>query len=85
MHARQSHIVDGVELVRAALRSADGQVRLHIHRRCRDLIAALQSYHYEEGRGEKPVKDGIADHSLDALRYFFINRPQRAAVTSRNY
>lgn len=85
VHARRSQIVDGVELVRTALRSADGRVRLRIHRRCRNLIAALQSYHYAEGGGENPVKDGVSDHALDALRYFFINRPRWGTMRRREY
>ncbi len=35
---------DGLQLVEALLRSADGTVNLKIHPRCRRLIAALQSY-----------------------------------------
>jgi len=37
----------------------------------------MQSYHYPErpagGCTETPVKDGVYDHPIDALRYFFVN------------
>lgn len=70
---RGSRIVDGVELVRAALRSASGVVRLTVHPRCRRLIAALRGYRYPESGGELPLKDGTHDHLVDALRYHFVN------------
>lgn len=70
---RPSQIVDGIELVRAALRSAAGQVRLRVHPRCVKLIRALQSYRYRTPHSELPEKDGTHDHPLDALRYYFIN------------
>ena len=35
---------DGLQLVEALLRSADGSVNLTIHPRCRGLIAAMQCY-----------------------------------------
>ena len=71
---RPSQIVDSVELVRAALKSAAGQIRLRIHPRCGKLIRALQSYHYAGPHSELPDKDGTHDHPIDALRYFFINQ-----------
>lgn len=81
---RPSQIVDGIELVRAALKSAAGQVRLHVHPRCAKLIRALQSYHYVGPRSELPDKDGTHDHPIDALRYFFINQ-QSSRATPRAY
>lgn len=74
---RGSNIIDGLELIRAALAPAAGSARLYIHPRCRQIIEAFNSYHYpppdKAGDPDKPVKDG-PDHPLDALRYFFVNR-----------
>jgi hypothetical protein len=33
----------------------------------------MRTYRYGAGRAETPVKDG-ADHLVDALRYYFVNR-----------
>ncbi len=78
---RKSGILEGVEKIRAALRSGDGQSRLRIAPRCKHLIAALRCYHYPDaGTSELPVKDGIHDHPIDALRYFFVNRPNADGV-----
>ena len=82
---RRSHIVDGVEKIRAALRPADGPARLFIHPRCKRLIAAMKSYRYGEGGGEVPLKDGEHDHLIDALRYFFVNHPDSGELTGRRY
>ena len=84
VRTKPSHIVDGIELIRAALRSATGQTRLRIHPRCAKLIRALQSYHYATARSEMPDKDGTHDHPIDALRYFFINH-QTGRTALRNY
>jgi hypothetical protein len=70
--SRGSQIVDGIEKIRFALRPAAGEPTLFISSRCKQLIAALQAYHYADGGSEVPVKDG-SDHCVDALRYFFVN------------
>jgi hypothetical protein len=69
-----SQIVDGVEMIRRALRTAGGQTTLTIHPRCVNLIKAMRAYHYPPQGGEKPVKDNEHDHLIDALRYFYVNR-----------
>ncbi len=69
-----SRIVDGLEMIRAALKPAAGKPTLFIHERCERLIKAMRSYHYAEGGSELPVKDGVHDHPIDALRYWFVNR-----------
>lgn len=51
------------------------QNRLHINRRCANLIEELESYHYPDGdddrnQRENPVKSD--DHALDALRYVIL-------------
>ena len=58
---------------RRALRPALGEATLFVHPRCTRLIKALLSYRHD-GVKEEPVKDGVHDHLIDALRYFFVNR-----------
>jgi phage terminase large subunit len=72
--SRASRIVDGIELIRAALCSASDTRRLWIHPRCKRLIKAMQAYRYPDAPGETPLKDNEHDHLIDALRYFYINR-----------
>lgn len=86
---RRSGILEGIKLIRRAIRSGDGQSRLIISPRCVRLIEALRCYHYPEdaaGSGvELPLKDGVYDHPLDALRYFFVNYQRGAKVICRRY
>ncbi len=80
VRTRGSKIVDGIELLRAALRTAAGTTRLFVHPRCRQLIQSMESYHYNNDRSEIPHKDGENDHAVDALRYFFVNRQSHKAT-----
>ncbi len=82
---RKSLIVEGLEMVRTALRPASGHSRLFIHPRCVRLIKAMKAYRYPEGGGELPVKDGEHDHLIDALRYYFVNHAARGDVKWRVY
>ena len=86
---RKSPIVPGLELIRRAIRSGDGSTSLAVSPRCPRLIEALQCYHYpDSGRaapGELPLKDGLYDHPIDALRYFFTNHRHRPQTTARRY
>jgi len=86
---RRSGILEGIELVRRAIRSGDGRSSLVISPRCQRLIEALQCYHYPDaGRaanGELPFKDGVYDHPIDALRYFFINTKRDGPTRTRRY
>lgn len=79
---RPSRIVDGLELIRQALRPATGKPRLLVDPRCTKLIHALEAYHYPETGGELPLKDGVHDHPIDALRYALLGleRPERVKV-----
>ncbi|MHC4153606.1 MAG: hypothetical protein ACYST6_01565 [Planctomycetota bacterium] len=83
---RRSGILEGIELIRRAIRAGDGKSRLLISPRCQRLIEAMQCYHYPAtgtaaAAAELPLKDGLYDHPIDALRYFFVNhnRPKAAA------
>jgi hypothetical protein len=84
MH-RRSQIVDGVEMIRTALRSGMNETQLFIHPRCTKLIKCMQAYHYPPGGGETPEKDGENDHLVDALRYYFVNRPVGKKEPARRY
>jgi hypothetical protein len=82
--ARASGILEGIEKIRAGLMTAAGEVRLFVDPCCVHLIAALQAYHYGDKGSEVPVKDGVHDHLIDALRYFYVNRG-RGKVVGRCY
>jgi hypothetical protein len=87
--SKPSQIMDGIEKIRAALRSGDGQVRLVVDAKCTVLIKSLRCYHYRDSSSkvlsELPEKDGENDHAVDALRYFFINYQKPAKVDFKNY
>ena len=86
---RRSRILEGIELIRRGLQSGDGQVKLLVSSRCHKLIEAMQCYHYPDSSAgalsELPQKDGIYDHPIDALRYFYVNYTSGAKATSRRY
>jgi len=86
---RQSGILEGIELIRRAVMAGDGKSRLIISPRCQRLIEAMRSYHYPEGKvgsgAELPLKDGLHDHPIDALRYFFVNYKRSGKAASRRY
>jgi hypothetical protein len=86
---RRSSILEGIELIRRAIRCGDGKSTLVISPRCPRLIEALQCYHYPDASraaaGEMPFKDGVYDHPIDALRYFFVNSKCQGATTTRRY
>ena len=59
-----------------------------VSHRCTRLIEALACYHYPEKgvkADENPEKDGIYDHPIDALRYFFVNFLSRGKSGIRCY
>ena len=86
---RPSGILEGIELIRRAIRSGDGTSTLVVSPRCPRLIEALQCYHYPDNAraaaGELPLKDGVYDHPIDALRYFFIHTKQNTRTATRRY
>jgi len=69
---RNSRVLPGVELVKASLRDATGKISLFISPRCQKLLMDIERYRWNATKDE-PIKDGDTDHSLDALRYFFVN------------
>jgi len=85
---KRSGILEGIELIRRAIRSGDGKSALIISPKCGRLVEAMQCYHYPQAggsAGELPQKDGLYDHPIDALRYFFINNARPAKTTARRY
>ena len=85
---RRSTITEGIELIRRAVRAGDGKSRLVISPRCQRLIEAMQCYHYPDCPGrtaELPLKDGVYDHPIDALRYFFVNYTHSNPPAARRY
>ena len=85
---RKSSILEGIELIRRAIRSGDSRSSLLISPRCQRLIEALQCYHYPDygsAVDELPLKDGLYDHPIDALRYFFVNYRHNPKSTARRY
>ncbi len=86
---RPSKIQDGIEKIRSYLRTGDGQSRLVIAPACVRLIQAMQCYHYPDSAGgypsELPLKDGIYDHPIDALRYFFANFTRKSKGEFKRY
>ena len=87
---RRSGILEGIELIRRAIKAGDGCSRLIISPRCQRLIEAMQCYHYPDKpigpqSDELPLKDGLYDHPIDALRYFFVNYHRNRKTISRRY
>jgi hypothetical protein len=86
---RRSGILDGIEFIRRAIRDGQGRRSLVISPRCVRLIEALQCYHYPQdlaaAGGELPLKDGVYDHPIDALRYFFVNYNHPSRIATRSY
>jgi len=78
---------NGIEMIRAALRPADGPPRLYVVRNenNRTLIRDLQGYCNRKVNNvwvDDPQKPQPADHVCDALRYFYVNRmaPPQAEI-----
>jgi len=86
---RRSGILEGIELIRRAIKAGDGKSRLLISPRCQRLIEAMRCYHYPENTSgnsaELPLKDGLYDHPIDALRYFFVNYKYSRKTAARLY
>jgi len=83
------NIVASVAYTRGFFESADGIRRVHVDKKCVDVIEDFEEYRYPESEDgkpvkEEPVKDGHHDHGNDAFRYFIINRfPMRNTEMKR--
>ncbi len=82
---KKSRILDGIELIRRAIRNGQGKTSLVINPKCKNLIHAMQCYHFRNDASELPDKDGVWDHQIDALRYFFVNIGYNTRPTGRRY
>ncbi|HUS92089.1 MAG TPA: hypothetical protein VM695_09580 [Phycisphaerae bacterium] len=83
-------VANGIDLIRAFLRPADGGTRLLISDRCRRLIEAFEGYRNRQVNGQyvdEPIKPQPHDHGMDALRYYFVNRraPNRTETRRVSY
>jgi hypothetical protein len=87
IRSRGSGIIEGIELIRRAIRNGEGKSRLVISPKCSRLIEAMRCYHYSDtAKGKEiPFKDGVNDHPIDALRYFFINFEHTGRAGHRVY
>lgn len=83
----------GIDLIRGKLENSLGERSLFFHRRLqgvgheRGILEALLRTAYPEVKDHKPlpdapIKDGVYDHALDALRYSLINLfpPERHSI-----
>ncbi len=65
------------------------KIKACVSPRCVRLIEAMQCYHYPDSgsatSSELPLKDGVYDHPIDALRYFFANYHHTTKTTTRRY
>jgi hypothetical protein len=76
-----SPVVDRINTVQAALKTADGRRRLFINRNCKNLIRALDGLTY---LNNQPDKSGGLDHITDALGYLIMGEmPLRKHIEPR--
>lgn len=74
-----SDILPGVECIRQLMQKmVDGRPKLVFHPRCKIIGEAMRGGYYfrqkQDGSyADKPFKDGLYDHLMDALRYGIVN------------
>lgn len=61
-------VLDRIASVNANLKSAEGDIRLHITPNCKNVIKSISQQVYKEGT-RIPEKDGKIDHMSDAVGY----------------
>lgn len=86
---RAPMVVDRINEVNAMLENSEGEHRLFIHPRCKQLVKSLEGLTYKEGTNQ-PDKAAGLDHMTDALGYlvhgtFPINSDVVGAVRVRGY
>lgn len=80
---RLRHIPNGISLLRGLLRNTRGEVRLYVAssldkpKAQRGVVKDFEGYAYPEAKdgqslGDMPLKDGLHDHVVDAVRYLAI-------------
>lgn len=81
---RGSNIAPGISLVRAYICNANGKRRFKVVDTCKQAIKSLRGYTYKTPTAntqvidEEPHKDGKHDHFCDGIRYYFVNKFDRA-------
>ncbi|MFG0247105.1 MAG: hypothetical protein ACF8MF_13740 [Phycisphaerales bacterium JB052] len=77
---------EGLKLIRARLKPANGGARLYFSSRCEQLIDSVRKYHYPKDQPfcDTPEKDGH-DHCVDALRYMLQNLDRAFSTQEDNY
>jgi hypothetical protein len=68
-------IKNSVNHVRSILCNAEGIRRIHVDKvHCAPIIQDFEGYRYpEKSHMDTPLKDGINEHGMDMVRYFFTN------------
>jgi len=73
-----SKINPGLALVRSWIKNANGKRRFLVTKNCTETIRSFYGYTYTTNKDDtpkdEPLKDGIHDHAVDAVRYFFVNQ-----------
>jgi hypothetical protein len=80
---RWRHIPTGVRLLEGLLRNVKLETRLFVAEQLdkpaakRGVVKDFLGYHYPESKAGRPIKDqpekdGVHDHTMDALRYFAV-------------
>ena len=81
-------VANGISLIRGALRPAIGLPRLFIASSCKGLIKAFEAYALRQVNDQwvdEPKDPQPAEHWMDALRYYFVNRRAPAAASSKTW
>ena len=81
MRYRQTAVNFGVALVRTYIKTGSGIIKFYIDElRCPKTIDGMLNYSYPTKDGqivnENPLK--VADDAMDSLRYYFVNRLDKA-------
>ncbi len=79
---RRSSLMAGVDIVREKLKNAAGEIKLFVDSSCSRTIADFGRY-IKKKDSEEPKKDGVSDHTMDALRYLAVNLFQRHSHSDR--
>ncbi|MCP4726303.1 MAG: hypothetical protein GY863_14760 [bacterium] len=82
MKFRRSSLMAGIDIVREKLKNAAGERNLFVDSRCSRTIADFGRY-VKKKDSEEPKKDGVSDHTMDALRYLAVNLFQRHSQAER--
>ena len=69
VRSRGGAILPGLEAMQSLLAPALGSPRWTVDPKCTAVIAALENYAWDSAQSSSPLKDGVHDHVIDALRY----------------